>query len=85
MQVDFLAPYPLEPLEPPLLDLVRNAGRLDAAIAFVTRPGVALLRQYLKTHPRGSTRLVASVRFPTNLSELANLKEGFPDTARRLG
>jgi hypothetical protein len=29
---------------------------LDAAVAFVTRPGVALLREYLKAHPPGGAR-----------------------------
>ena len=49
-------------------------------MAFVTRPGVAFLRQYLKTHPPGTARLVASVRFPTNLRELANLEDDYPGT-----
>ena len=49
-------------------------------MAFVTRPGVAFLRQYRKTHPSGKARLVASVRFPTNLPELAKLEDDYPGT-----
>ena len=64
MQIDFFDPYPYRALEPDLQALVLGALRLDAAVAFVTRPGIALLRQYLKTHPPGSARLVASVRLP---------------------
>ncbi len=52
----------------------------DAAVAFVTTPGVAVLCQYLKAHPPGPARLVASVRFRTNLTELAHLEEDYPGT-----
>ena len=38
------------------------------------------LRQYLNSHPSGKARLVASVRFPTNLQELANLEDDYPGT-----
>ena len=80
MQIDFFDSYPYRMLEPDLQSLLAGARRLDAAVAFVTRPGVALLRQYLKTHPPGSARLVASVRFPTDLRELANLEDDFGGT-----
>ncbi|MGD0899321.1 MAG: phospholipase D-like domain-containing protein, partial [Thermoguttaceae bacterium] len=80
MNVQFFDSYPYRTLEPDLQPLLLGARRLDAAVAFVTRPGVALLRQYLKTHPPGAARLVASVRFPTNLRELANLEDDFPGT-----
>lgn len=49
-------------------------------MAFVTRPGAAFLHQYLKTHPSGKARLIASVRFPTSLSDLANLEDDYPGT-----
>jgi hypothetical protein len=62
--------------------LLAAAHRVDAAVAFVTRPGVALLREYLKTHARRSGRLIASVRFPTDLPALANLEDEFPGTVR---
>src|SRR5271157_2086542 len=80
MDVDFFDSYPYRPLIPDLASLMRAAQRVDAAIAFVTRPGVAFLRQYLKTHPSAKTRLVASICFPTNLPELANLEDDYPGT-----
>ena len=33
-----------------------------------------------RRHPSGKARLVASVRFPTNLPELANLEDDYPGT-----
>ena len=80
MQVEFIAPYPYERLERSLKGIIQGARRVDAAVAFVTRSGVALVRQYLRSHGLGSARLVASVRFPTDLVELANLEEAFPGT-----
>lgn len=80
MNLQFFDSYPYRPLEPDLQTLVLGARRVDAAVAFVTRPGVAFLRQYLKTHPSGKARLVASVRFPTNLPELANLEDDYRGT-----
>ena len=80
MDVDFFDPYPYRPLSPNLTSLLLGARKVDAAVAFVTRPGVTLLRQYLKTHPLGTARLVASVRFPTDLDELANLEEDYSGT-----
>lgn len=80
MQIDFFAPYPYHALAPDLEALMLGALRLDVAVAFVTRRGVALLRRCLKAHSAGSARLVASVRFPTDLRELANLEDDFPGT-----
>jgi len=80
MRFEFVDAYPYRRLEPDLQALVLGARRLDAAVAFVTRPGVALLRQYLKTQRAGSARLVASVRFPTDLQELANLEDDYRGT-----
>ncbi|MFH1269329.1 MAG: hypothetical protein ABIK89_26675 [Planctomycetota bacterium] len=80
MQVEFFSPYPYDRLEPALESMIQGARRVDAAIAFVTGPGVALIRQYVKSHGPGNARLAASVRFPTNLVELANLEEDFPGT-----
>jgi hypothetical protein len=80
MRVEFFDSYPYRALEPNLQALALGARKVDAAVAFVTRPGVAFLRQYLKSHPPGKARLVASVRFPTNLPELANLEDDYPGT-----
>ncbi len=80
LNIQFFDSYPYRTLKPPLQALLLAARRLDAAVAFVTRPGVALLRQYLKTHRPGAAQLVASVRFPTDLRELANLEDDFPGT-----
>ena len=80
MQIEFFDSYPYCALEPALQTLVLGARRVDAAVAFVTRPGVAFLRQYLKTHSLGTARLVASVRFPTDIQELANLEDDYPGT-----
>jgi hypothetical protein len=80
MFFEFFDSYPYRPLGTELKPLLLGARRADAAVAFVTRPGVALLRQYLKTHPSGTARFVASVRFPTDLDELANLEEDYPGT-----
>jgi hypothetical protein len=80
MNLQFFDTYPYRALEPDLQTLVLGARRVDAAVAFVTRPGVAFLHQYLKSRPSGKARLVASVRFPTNLPELANLEDDYPGT-----
>jgi HKD family nuclease len=80
MQLEFFDSYPYRALEPDLQTLLLGARRVGAAVAFVTRSGVAFLRQYLKTHPSGKARLVASVRFPTNLQALANLQDDYPGT-----
>ena len=50
MNLQFFDSYPYRTLEPDLQSLMLGTRRVDAAVAFVTRPGVALLRQYLKTH-----------------------------------
>jgi hypothetical protein len=39
-----------------------------------------MLRKYLKTRGAGAARVVASVRFPTDLGELANLEDDYPGT-----
>jgi len=80
MNLQFFDSYPYRPLEPDLQTLALGARRVDAAVAFVTWPGVAFLRQYLKSRPSGKARLVASIRFPTNLQELANLEDDYPGT-----
>lgn len=80
MNPQFFDSYPFRALGPDLQALLLGARRVDAAVAFVTRSGVAFLRQYLKDRPSGKARLVASVRFPTNLPELANLEEDYPGT-----
>lgn len=80
MNFQFFDSYPYRPLEPDLQALVLGARRVDAAVAFVTRPGIALIRQYMRTHPPRSARLVASVRFPTDLLALANLEDAYPGT-----
>ena len=72
MNLQFFDSYPCRPLEPDLQTLASGTRRVDRAVAFVTRPGVAFLRQYLKSHPAGKTRLIASVRCPTNLPEPAS-------------
>ena len=73
MNLQFFDSDPYRPLCSDLQTLALGARRVDAAVAFVTRPGVAFLRQYLKSRPSVEARLIASVRFPTNLPELANL------------
>jgi len=57
MNLQFVDSYPYRRLEPELDSLFLRSIRVDAAVAFVTRPGVALLRQYLKAHQPGSARL----------------------------
>lgn len=73
MQIDFFDSYPHEHFEPELRSLVAQAQRLDAAIAFVTRGGTTVLREFLNTHPPDRARIVASIRFPTSLTELMHL------------
>ena len=82
MQATFFDSYPYRPLEPDLQALAVGARRIDAAVTFVTRSGVAFLRQYLKSHPSGKARVVASVRFPTSPRELANLEDDRDASAR---
>jgi hypothetical protein len=41
MQIQFFDPYPYPAIQPDLKTLVLGARRVDAAVAFVTRPGVA--------------------------------------------
>ncbi len=79
-RIEFVDAYPYRPLESHLPPLLGSARHLDAAVAFVTTPGVAMLRQYLKAHTSATARLVASARFPTNLIALAHLEEDYPDT-----
>jgi HKD family nuclease len=78
MNVEFFDSRPHEKLEPMLRSLVAGARRLDAAIAFVTPSGTRVLREFLKAQPGGNARLVVSVRFPTNLTEVASLSELMP-------
>ncbi len=80
MRLEFFDSYPYRPLRSDPEALLLGARRIDAAIAFVTRPGIALLRRYLKSHASGKARLIVSVRFPTNLPELANLEDDYPGT-----
>lgn len=79
MQITFFDSYPHQQLEDTLRTILRSARRVDAAIAFVTRHGVEAFR----TFPRliagaGAARLVASVRFPTDLRALADLATTVP-------
>lgn len=80
MRIEFFDPYPYRAIQPDLQSLVLGARRVDAAVAFVTHAGATFLRQYLKTHPSAKARLIASVRFPTDLRELANLEDDYPGT-----
>ncbi len=60
MRVEFFDPYPYRAIEPGLNALAAGTHRVNAAVAFVTRRGVAFLRQYLKAHPAGKARPVTS-------------------------
>ena len=71
MNIDFFDPYPHRQFEPTLRSLLADATKIDAAIAFVTRGGAAAFRDFLAAAPSPPARLVASVRFPTDLPELA--------------
>lgn len=79
MHVELFDSYPHSAFEPKLRSLVASATRLDAAIAFVTPGGTAVLREFLRRAEPGSARLVASVRYPTNILHLADLAERMPD------
>lgn len=78
MKVELFDSYPHEAFEPKLRSLLASATRLEAAIAFVTPGGTTVLREFLKSAESGSARLVASVRFPTNILHLADLAERMP-------
>jgi hypothetical protein len=58
--------------------VLAGAQRIDAAVAFVTRRGADLVRQLMALPGLPVIRLVASVRFPTNLSQLAELAGKLP-------
>jgi hypothetical protein len=57
-----------------------SSRRTDTAIAFITRSGVSLVNEFLRAYPDASAPLVASVRFPTDLQELARLADEFENT-----
>lgn len=79
MHIEFFDPYPHEMLEPQLRSLVAGAKRLDAAVAFVTRGGAVVLREFISAQGPQNARLVASVRYPTDLVELIRLADAMPE------
>ena len=74
MQIELFDPYPYRSLGRKLQSLLKGATRLDAAIAFVTDRGADFLRDFLTGNPKTPVRLIASVRFPTDLKTLARLE-----------
>jgi HKD family nuclease len=78
MQIELFDGLPHAELAPRMRSLLAVAQRIDAAIAFVTRRGTAVLRELLEQTNPPRVRLVASVRFPTNLDELQRLEHRLP-------
>ena len=69
MPFEFFDSYPYRPLGTDLKPLLPGARRVDAAIAFVTRPGVALLRDTSRpTRPAPPDSWPASDSRPTSMN-----------------
>lgn len=64
--------YPFTALRAELIRLSAGAERCEAAVAFITRSGCDLVRSVCDANQL-EFDIVASVRFPTNLSELTRL------------
>ena len=75
MQVELFDGFPHAELLPKMRTLLARAKRVDAAIAFVTRGGTGALRELLHSASPPEVRLVASVRFPSDLEELDRLSQ----------
>lgn len=60
-----------------LVGAIRGADHFDAAVAFVTQAGFDFLRDALKPQ-RPSFRIVASIRWPTDIRAMAELATEFP-------
>jgi hypothetical protein len=78
MPIEFFDDEPQQQFEPELRRLMAGAHRVDAAIAFVTAHGARVLGDTLNANPQLACRLVVSVRFPTNLTEVARLADRTP-------
>jgi hypothetical protein len=79
MFIQLLHPLPHTPLRVVLEPLFLNATRVEAAVAFVTRPGVrTFLKLVTGSSLRNNTRFVASIRWPTDLDALAELAKTMP-------
>ncbi len=79
MKVQLLHPLPHTPLRDVLAPLFLNASRVEAAVAFVTKPGVRTFLELVASDSlRKNTRFVASIRWPTDLNALAELAAKMP-------
>jgi hypothetical protein len=79
MMIRLLHPLPHTPLRCVLEPFFQHASQVEAAVAFVTMPGV---RTFLKLVPKRSvrqkSRFVASIRWPTDLDALGKLAAKMP-------
>lgn len=78
MKTEFFDGYPHAAMAERMRSLLATARRIDAAVAFVTSRGTAVLRELLEGSNPPDVRLVVSVRFPTNLTNLRNLALKLP-------
>ncbi len=79
MKIRLLHPSPHAALETALGPLFHNAARVEIAAAFVTGPGVrTFLRLVSGESVRRHSRVVASIRWPTNLDSLNELAQRIP-------
>jgi hypothetical protein len=79
MMIRLLHPLPHTPLRDVLGPLFLNASRVEAALAFVTKPGVrTFLKLVASESARKNTRFVASIRWPTDLDALCELAAEIP-------
>jgi hypothetical protein len=73
MQVGLLDSDPFQVASLRLRPLMVRARRIDAAVAFITGAGTQFVKECLALQPTPAVRLVASVRFPTDLGALAGV------------
>src|SRR5689334_9313380 len=79
MMIRLLHPLPHTPLRSVLEPLFQHATRVEAAVAFVTRPGVRTYLKLVASPPvRQNSRFVASIRWPTDLVALRELAVAMP-------
>lgn len=80
MQVQLLHPMPHAKLLDSVGQLFNQATRVDVAVAFITAPGVITFLRLISNHGvKTNSRLVASVRWPTDIGALGRLARAIPN------
>lgn len=77
----FLHGNPAQAFIPDVQEVVARSQRLDAVVAFVTRPGAQFFHQFADALV-GEASLTASVRSPTDLRALIKVSRKYPGSIR---